>query len=365
MRPHSIPAFFISALLPGFLMAQQESIIEVCDLTLRLKGDDVQELYYGFAAGDRLIFHFEEIGGLPLASVEIAEYPDQLRFQELETAGVEEKVIYVQRSAVFRFRFTNDRREKNCKVRIQRIPGSAQTRGFRTAVRWVEQYDTVYQDRPVQVETRQVERRRWDLLRVDTAVVNLIDKKERVHSRGNFQEESSSLIAVTLPKNYEEPGRKYEVISWAYWIGVGEEAEGQYREANRTAKLAKSATNAVKTFGILAGPYGALASLAIDGVSFFLPPGKGDNIQYEVRAGGKLVDQGDGPAAYARYANNTQGEVQFKLTNDNLIDAVDVSLRVMAVATVKTYKETVYLETQQAPVVKKEITVKKAPVLWN
>ncbi|MBK6949296.1 MAG: hypothetical protein IPH16_15635 [Haliscomenobacter sp.] len=96
---------------------------------------------------------------------------------------------------------------------------------------------------------------------MDTAVVNLIDKKERVHSRGNFYEESSSLVRVVLPENYEEPGRSYEVISWAYWIGVGEEAEGQYREANRAAKFAKSATNAVKNFGVLAGPYGALASL--------------------------------------------------------------------------------------------------------
>ncbi|MBK6949295.1 MAG: hypothetical protein IPH16_15630 [Haliscomenobacter sp.] len=61
----------------------------------------------------------------------------------------------------------------------------------------------------------------------------------------------------------------------------------------------------------------------------------------------------------------TQGEVQFKLSNDNLIDAVDVSLRVMAVAAVKTYKETIYLETQEAPVMKMEITLKKAPVLWN
>ncbi len=365
MRTSALPALFLAAFAPGLLFSQQEAAVEVCDLTLRLKGDDVQELYYGFAAGDRLVFHFEETGGLPLARVEIAEYPDQLRFQELETALIGEKVIYVQRNAVYRFRFANDRREKNCKVKIQRIPGTPQTRGFRTAVRWVEQYDTVYQDRPAQIESRQVERRRWDLVRVDTAVVNLIDKKERVHSRGNFYEDPSSVVAVTLPKNYEEPGRTYEVISWAYWIGVGEEAEGQYREANRAAKLAKSATNAVKNFGILAGPYGALASLAIDGVSFFLPPGKGDNIQYEVRAGGKVVDQGDGPAAYARHAQATQGEVQFKLTNDNLIDAVDVSLRVMAVAAVKTYKETVYLQTEQAPVLKMDITLKKVPVLWN
>ncbi|MBK8877281.1 MAG: hypothetical protein IPN74_01625 [Haliscomenobacter sp.] len=178
MLTRFVPVFLFTAMAPGLLPAQTETPVEVCDLTLRLKGDDVQELYYGFAAGDRLVFRFEETGGLPVAKVEIAEYPDQLRFQELETALVEEKVIYVQRNAVFRFRFANDRREKNCKVKIHRIPGSAQTRGFRTAVRWVEQYDTVYQDRPAQIETRQLERRRWDLVRVDTAVVNLIDKKE-------------------------------------------------------------------------------------------------------------------------------------------------------------------------------------------
>ena len=115
--------FIFAAVAPGLLPAQPEAAVEVCDLTLRLKGDDVQDLYYGFAAGDRLVFRFEETGGLAIARVEIAEYPDQLRFQELETALVEEKVIYVQRSGVFRFRFANDRREKNCKVTILRIPG--------------------------------------------------------------------------------------------------------------------------------------------------------------------------------------------------------------------------------------------------
>lgn len=358
--------FGISSIIPFLSVAQSESGIEVCDLTISLKGNETHDLYYGFAAGDRLSFNFEETQGQPIASVEISEYPDQVRFQELQTASIKNKSLLVTTAKVYRFRFTNDRRDKICKVRIQRIPASSKTRSFQTAVRWVEQYDTIFlKNKPARIEIQTVERRVRKLIKVDTAVVNLIDKKERVASRGNLTQEANSGIKVSLPQNTEAPDRTYEVVSWAYWLGVGQEAEGQYAEANRVAKLAKTATNAVKTLGVLAGPYGALASLAIDGVSFFLPPGSGDNIQYEIRHKDNIIDQGNGPAAYARHDKYTQGELKFKLANDNFIDAVDVSLRVMAVAIVKHYKDEIIQEQKEVPVLEKEINMKKVPVLSN
>lgn len=356
---------FAAGALPGFLLAQAQQPVEVCDLTLRLKSNDVQELFYGFAAGDQIVFSFSELDGRALDAVEIAEYPEQIRYRDMQTAAIQDKVVYAQAAAVYRFTFRNDRGEKTCKVRILRIPASEKTRAFRTNVRWVEQYDTTYLNKPATVENRLIQRSRKILDRVDTAVVNLIDKKERVHSRSNFYQESSSTVKVKLPANYQEADRTYEVLSWVYWIGVGEDGEGKYQEANRAVKLAKSLSGAAKSFSLISGPYGALAALAIDGVSFFLPPGKGDNILYQVQCGGKAIDQGNGPAAYARHTSCTQGEIAFRLENDNLVDAVDVSLRVMAVAIIKIYREETYYEQQAQPVAETRITVKKVPVLSN
>lgn len=340
--------------------------VEVCDIVLRLKGDDVQEVYYGFAAGDQILFDFSETEGRTVAAFEVVEYPENIRFREFEIAEIRSKSVYVQATGVYKFSIHNERGERTCKLRISRIPAAEKTRAFRTGVRWVDRYDTTYVgNRPANVEERQVQRSRRVLDKVDTTLVNLIDKKERVHSRGNMMEDAFSILKVALPRDQEEADRVYEVVSWVYWIGVGSEGEGQYQEANRAVKLAKSLSGAAKSFSIISGPYGALAALALDGVSFFLPPGKGDNILYQVSCGNKVIDQGNGPAAYARHTQCAQGEITFRLENDNMVEVVDVSVRVMAVAVTRTYRTEFYFEQQSVVEPEMRITVKKVPVLNN
>lgn len=338
--------------------------IEVCDLTFSLKGNESRDFFYGFAEGDQIVFSFEEQSGLPVSSVAVRIYPDNLRFEASQVARIQDKIIRVERASVVQFHFSNDRKDKSCRVTIRRIPATSKTQNFPTTVRWEERYDTIYlKDKPAKMELQTVTRPVRTLYKTDTLVINLLDKKERVASRGNLTQEATSVIKVQLPANTSEPDRTTQLVSWAYWIGVGQEAEGQFTEANRLAKLAKSATGAAKTLGVLAGPYGALASLAIDGVSFFLPTGSGDNILYEIRIHDKVIDQGNGPSAYARHQNNTQGELRFLLSNDNLIESVDVNLRIMAVVVQKSFRNELIQEQLEVPVLEKELILKKVPVL--
>lgn len=361
-----ISFFILSACFPLWIWGQVRPRVEVCDLILQLKGKDVQEVYYGFAAGDQIIVDFNEVEGRLVDGMEIVEYPENVRFREIETAEVREKYIYVQTSGVYKFSIFNERGERTCKLRIARIPASDKTRAFRTAVRWVDRYDTTYtENRPAAVGNQLVQRSRRILEKVDTTVINLSDKKERLHSRSNFSEDAFTTLKVALPKNQIAEDRVYEVVSWVYWLGAGAEGEGQYQEANRAVKLAKSVSNAAKSFSIISGPYGALAALALDGVSFFLPAGKGDNVKYQVSCGGKVVDQGNGPSAYARHTSCVQGEIVFRLENDNLVESLDVSVRVMAVAVTKTYRTENYTEEQAVATPEMKITMKKVPVLTN
>jgi hypothetical protein len=360
--------FFLAILscLPLLIWGQGQPKVEVCDLILQLKGKEVKEVYYGFAAGDQIIVDFNEVEGRPVAGLEILEYPENIRFREMETAEVRGKTLYVQVSGVYKFSIFNERGERNCKLRISRVPVSEKTRAFRTAVRWVDRYDTTYVDnRPAAVENRVVQRSRQVLDKVDTTIINLTDKKERVHSRGNFSEDAFTTLKVMLPRNETSADRVYEVVSWVYWLGVGAEGEGQYQEANRAVKLAKSVSNVAKSFSIISGPYGALAALALDGASFFMPAGKGDNVLYQVSCGNKVVDQGNGPSAYARHTACVQGEIAFRLENDNMVESIDVSVKVMAVAVIKTYRTETYTESQAVATPEMKITMKKVPVLMN
>ena len=196
--------FFLAILscLPLLIWGQGQPKVEVCDLILQLKGKEVKEVYYGFAAGDQIIVDFNEVEGRPVAGLEILEYPENIRFREMETAEVRGKTLYVQVSGVYKFSIFNERGERNCKLRISRVPVSEKTRAFRTAVRWVDRYDTTYVDnRPAAVENRVVQRSRQVLDKVDTTIINLTDNKERVHSRGNFSEDAFTTLKVMLPRN--------------------------------------------------------------------------------------------------------------------------------------------------------------------
>ena len=49
--------------------------ITVADLQLRLEPADTQELLYGFAEGDRVIFTIEEANGNYVSEVSVLQYP--------------------------------------------------------------------------------------------------------------------------------------------------------------------------------------------------------------------------------------------------------------------------------------------------
>jgi hypothetical protein len=338
--------------------------LEVCDLSITLNGKEPKELFYAFAAGDKLIFNFNEINGAMLSEVEISELPDNLKFKEQNTTQVKDKRLEVVQKGVYRFRFSSDvKKDRTVKVKIQRIPASDKTKSFVTAVRWVERFDTIYQSNDTKFEKQMVKQTRRVLARTDTALVSLVDKTERIHSRTNVNNNASSKVQVTLPANNYEKDRSYEVIAWSYWIGTGTEAGKQYSEANRVAGLAKSAVGAASKLGYLGGPYGALASLALDGVSFFITPKNGDNVKYKIMVKDKVLDQGDGISAFARQNIYTQGSVTFEFSNDNYIDALDVNVKMIAIALVKTYRQEEYLEEKMVPVARKfEVKVNKVPV---
>lgn len=363
--------FFLFLLLVSFQLSAQKTAakpkpVEVCDVSLQFSNKEEQELFYGFAAGDKIVFSFSEYVGAALAEVEITEFPGNVKFKELNTAAIKEKTIDVPNAAVYRFRFRSDtKKDRTIKVRILRIPQTDKTRTFVTAVKWVEKFDTIYQNDGTRFEKQMVKQTRRVLVRTDTAISSLADKTERIAAKASWSGSTSTKVPITLPSNKYETDRSYEVIAWAYWIGGGDQAEKQYSEANRLANLGKSAVSTVGKLGYLAGPYGALASLALDGVSYFTVPRGGNNIKYRVlNKDGKMLDQGDGPAAYARHNVYTQGVLTFEMANDNYLEAIDARVRIIAVALVKTYKQEEYLEEKLVPVARKfEVKVSKVPVL--
>ncbi len=363
--------FFILA-LPWSWLAAQSDTIEVAKVALKVGPRSTEELFYAFAEGDRIIFDFSELDGNAISEFTISEYPDQPRFQQVNTAQVLKGELRAARTGVYSFRFSNRAllKGRTCGLYLRRIPASSRYRSFNTAIRWEERYDTtiVATGKDKRMETRLVERRRRVLAKTDTLVASLIDRVERVHSRTNLSGPASSIIEVELPAATAEPnaGQPYlttEVVSWSYWIGVGKEGEAAFEKGNQVARLARAAAGAAEAIGLVSGGYGALIALAIEGVSYFTLPKKGDNIKFRILEGEEILEEGDSRAAFARLLKPLQGTLRFELTNDNLFQSVDVNLRLVAVVVRRQYQEEIYHEEEEAPVVERVIRLVRVPVV--
>lgn len=359
------------------LPALGQDWITVAELNLELGANSEETVYYGFETGDVLRVSMEVLQGKTIRAFELSEYPDNSRLLEYETAKVE-KSLNVYERGIYSFRLKNSALMKKsvCRLKIERLPASPAAAAFNPAVRWVERLDTTYE---VQSETlvqkdeaKEVQQRRRVLAKVDTSVTTILEKVERVHSWSRLGTSNVSYIAFELPKNRYEPNAQEpysatEVVSWAYWIGIGEESEKVFNDANAqiASRIAKGLTSGAIRAGFISSGYGALAMLAIEGVSFFSNPPAGDNVLYEVLKGKEgeyqLLSKGNSVTGFGRIDSATQGPFAFRLENDNYVEAINVNIKVIAILETKTYRDEYFSETQQTPF--SEHTVVRKPVI--
>lgn len=143
-----------SLLCSSILFSQK--IITVADQTIRVGAMKTEEMHFAFAAGDKIIFNFLEADKKKLTELEILEYPYNSKFAAFETGEVENKTLPVTTTGVYKFRLYNDAvSDRECKIKIQRIPASDETEAFNTKVVWQAQHDTGYytvQEQQVQQE---------------------------------------------------------------------------------------------------------------------------------------------------------------------------------------------------------------------
>jgi hypothetical protein len=366
--------------------AQTLAALDVAEITLRIGAKSEETLYYGFAEGDQIVFDFKEIDGNALKEVEVLAMPESSKFKDYEVKNVTNKTIKVIQKGIYKFRFYNAALLKGrvCAIKIQRIPKSAASVNFNTGVRWVEKMDTTYELKTETVynaaEKQEVRKR---LASVDTAVVSIVDRTERVSSRSKLGDSNVQYISVKLPQNQYYPDvvnpyQKTEVLSWAYSIAVGGTGQAWYKSANEKAGM-KIATTVAKTAagmaikaGVVSTGYGALAILAIEGVSAFSNPPQGDNIKFGVLANLNnqvvFLDSGNSVGASGRVTQYTQGEYTIKLENDNYVEGINVDVKVIAVTVTQKYENENVTVPSNAPLKEKKavkvpkVVVVKVPV---
>lgn len=330
-----------------------QDLVDVTDQTIKLGGLKEEELYFGFAAGDKIIFNFQEADNKELKEIEIIEYPNNSRFSDYKTSRIDNKSMTVSKTGVFLFRFKNSALGgRICKIKIQRLPADEMTKNFNSTVTWETKQETTYntytKDVIVGYDTTYVQKTKKELVKSEQREELIFDKPQRVHSTSNGNGNKTTLF-FSLPQNENTPYKKTKVVSWAYWVGVGDEANQAWRQNTQAiGTLAKGAAAYFTTpLGALA--VGAVADLAVPKVGEDVYYAIADQANKDLFLSGyqySIFDQGKGVAGFRKFTDNNmcQGTFFVLLSNDNLMLGIDATVKVIAIIETNIYEDRQYTE---------------------
>ncbi|HEX7904197.1 MAG TPA: hypothetical protein VF487_09980 [Chitinophagaceae bacterium] len=301
-------------LLSAFSLTAQK-IVDVIESTLKvgLMGEEI--FYYGFAAGDQLVFHFEEVNGKEMKEIEIVEMPSTTRFMDYKSKKIENKTIAVPKTGIYKFRFTNAALGiRMCKYKIQRIPANSATQNFNTTVYYRMTNDTTYTTEEEDF-----------LAKTDTVIINLNEQSLKVGSVADAAGNKAS-FTFTLPE---------KTIAWSYYISTGEGGEQIYKEAMQQVSAAGGP--AVAKYK----NYTPLAAVAMNAPSYLTKLQTGDDIDYWIvegenadlfmnKAPFRFMKKGKVFNAYGRMEYR-KGGLYFCFANDNPGSSVNLTVKITAI----------------------------------
>lgn len=319
LKMFALKSLLITLVLPCSIDLPAQNVIDVTQSTIKVSALSEEVFYYGFAEGDQLTFNFEEVNGKELKELEITELPYSSKFMDYKTKKIENKTLFIARTGIYKFRFANSALGgRICRIKIQRTPANEQTKNFNTTVYWRTLYDTAY-----------VPRQERFLERSDTVATTVVDQITKVSSTSALNgTPNKSIVDFTLPQG---------TTSWSYYIGVGTEGSKAYETA-KDKFLASAAATASKIPG-----YGVMGALALTGLNAFNKAQGGDNVYYYFIQDWDSVQLFNGNQTFMQYKQGNVlsdasqmkfplgGKVYVGLLNDNIMDPIEVVVKVVAI----------------------------------
>ncbi len=299
--------------------------IMVADLNVAIPGlltgsTNAPEFYYAFEAGDEVLLDITMSNAKGTNSLEVSTYPGAVvRYSNRGFSDLKGQTFKVAERGILRFVLaTNHIADRNAFVKVWRVPVSAAATAFNTDVLWRTVMDTTYEIRQEQF-----------LLSSDTSIITPVDQVAKVSSQtaanGN---PNHTLVDFTLPDG---------TVAWSYYIGVGSEGSAAYGAARE-----KFIAGASQPLLALAGG-SPLAGLAIGSLNYFSKIQGEDNVKYYFLADHASVQlfkagqpfyqykQGDVVNDASRMTQPLVGKVYLMLSNDNIMEPIDVTVKASAV----------------------------------
>lgn len=336
--------------------------ITVAELQVKLDANKTEELMYGFATGDRIIFTIKADGS-NLGEASVLQYPDVYKYKG-QNISEDKREFTVTDKGVYVFRLVNNSRGKRtATVTIQRVPKNSDTRNFNTAIKWANVQDTswvsVTKEVVVGYDSLRVQKNRRVVASENKYEEVVLDKSQRVAAKTSFGD-TRTFVELTLPANVVGKDETKKVVAWAYWVGVGEESN-EFWKQNR--KMIVGAVQGAASY--FSTPLGGIAAGAVTNLML---PVNGEDVEYALtneanktlfidRKEFKAIDKGKGVASYQRFTDSKllQGKYYVALANDNLIQPIDINVKVSAIIEHIKYKDEKYTDYDVKPRYEKKI----------
>ncbi len=356
MKPKIFFAYLF--LFASISFAFSQTSVRVADLSFKMKSNSTEEFYYSFAEGDVMVVDFELRKGKGV-KFEVIELPYQTKINQF-TARISNYRMNVTSTKVYLFRVANGMGNKLCSLSIKRIPKSQEMVNFNTAWQWKTIYDTTYttykEDSLVRHDTVHYTETVKEVASRELKEEMLVDNTVEIRSIGWIDHDNPrAFVSIELPSNQVGQNWEKKVVGWAYWLCVGNNSSSYWsRNKNR---IVKSATAIAET---TLSPLGALVVGGITDLA--IPdPSKVDNVIWAIVANTEnknafmrgetyiSIVHNNGPGAYGKFVNETQGKYFICMFNDNIHDRIIVDVKVCAVMETITYKDVDYQRTKVVP----------------
>lgn len=299
-------------LLAIFRLHSQAPVM-VVESTLKLGPFKEEVFYYGFAAGDKLVFNFEEANKKELKEVEIMEMPSTSRFMDYKTKKIENKTLDIVNTGIYKFRFTNSNVfPKVCKFSIQRVPASAATQNFNTTVYTHTVNDTIYTTDQEEYNDR-----------TDTVVENFLDRNIKLltTTSGN----NKAAFNFLLPEN---------TIAWSYYLYTNDAGKKIYDDAAKKVSTSSYPSKFQNNYSPLAAEiYGTESFLKKlttgKQVNFWIVEGENaDSFMHGAQF--KFMKKGSIVNDYARM-DNRKGTLNFCFSNGTSTEPMTVTVKITSI----------------------------------
>jgi hypothetical protein len=351
----------------------------VYDTSISVKARSFHEFFISFHKGDIVSLEIRELNKKAIGGFTASEFDGRSIYSLKTGFDSVDASFFVPETSVYKIRFSNKSFfSRKYSFKIFRQGATSKSHNFKTKPLWIERVDTIYDirksDKIIGFDTLIIEK---PVLVLDTCRMTeqiVVDQTVKLESSISMRKRNRAVIEIDLTDHgHSSQFVERRPVAWAYWIGVGKEAEESWH------KTVKSVS---KLSGSLLSKYvHPLVGFAVGIIPEFFIPATGKNVSFYFvndttqsnlflqNKDFESVEKGRAIVSYGKQNQDDNSKIFLCLHNESAISPIDVSFKIASITEECHYKIQIEKQIQVRAVYKRkaanvpQIVKRKIPVV--